>query len=538
MFKIYDASGKQVTSGGSGSGAPTDATYITQTPNATLTNEQALSSLSDGLLKHVVGVVSSIVIGAANRILGIDAAGTGYEYKAVVGTTKEIEITHTAAQIQVGIPNPVLLDGVEQNIMKTSTTLTIATGAITVVQQYHLVDTEAAAASDDLDTISGGVTGEQIVLRAANTARTVVIKHATGNIQLNGAADFSLDTTEKALALFFDGTNWLEMAKGAGGGAGATDLDGLSDVVLTAGAQGDVLVNTAADAWVNQNIATNEVVYRGGSGDVDGLAMAASTFVARLAAGNIVAATVAQVKTLLAYALSELTGVLAVAAGGTGQTTQTAAFDALDPLTTKGDIIVHNGTNSIRVGVGSNTQVLTADSAEASGTKWAAAGGSSLVVDVVPAVTVGNTAAETTLATISVPGGTLDIDRFVKFDLVLYYLNNSGTNKTFILRLKYGATTLLSYTTSGIGTNGSRRLGRFSGFLWANGATNLQLAALAGSIYSGGGGSEALNDGRTGTAAEDSTGALNFVLTIQHSAADVNVTVDMMPLALLGPYEP
>lgn len=71
-----------------------------------------------------------------------------------------------------------------------------------------------------------------------------------------------------------------------------------------------------------------------------------------------------------------LAGTLAIANGGTGQTTQTAAFDALAPTTTKGDLIVHDGTDNIRVPVGgTNGHVLTVDSAEASGVKWAAASG-------------------------------------------------------------------------------------------------------------------------------------------------------------------
>jgi hypothetical protein len=71
-----------------------------------------------------------------------------------------------------------------------------------------------------------------------------------------------------------------------------------------------------------------------------------------------------------------ITGTLPVASGGTGQTTAVAAFDALAPTTTKGDLIAHNGTDNIRVAVGAtNGHVLTADSAEASGLKWAAASG-------------------------------------------------------------------------------------------------------------------------------------------------------------------
>jgi hypothetical protein len=69
------------------------------------------------------------------------------------------------------------------------------------------------------------------------------------------------------------------------------------------------------------------------------------------------------------------TGTLPIANGGTGQTTAGAAFGALAPTTTKGDLIGHNGTANVRVPVGTNGHVLTADSAEASGVKWAAAGG-------------------------------------------------------------------------------------------------------------------------------------------------------------------
>lgn len=74
---------------------------------------------------------------------------------------------------------------------------------------------------------------------------------------------------------------------------------------------------------------------------------------------------------------ADVSGTLAIGSGGTGQTTQTAAFDALAPTTTKGDIIVHNGSDNIRIAVGTDTHVLTADSTQASGVKWAAAGSGS-----------------------------------------------------------------------------------------------------------------------------------------------------------------
>ena len=52
--------------------------------------------------------------------------------------------------------------------------------------------------------------------------------------------------------------------------------------------------------------------------------------------------------------------------------------------TTKGDVLASNGTNIIPLAVGSNNQVLTADSSEATGVKWAAAASGDVVDDTTP----------------------------------------------------------------------------------------------------------------------------------------------------------
>jgi hypothetical protein len=74
---------------------------------------------------------------------------------------------------------------------------------------------------------------------------------------------------------------------------------------------------------------------------------------------------------------------LAIADGGTGASTATAAFDALAPTTTKGDLIVDNGTTNTRVPVGTDSFILVADSTQATGVKWAAntVGGAVAVAD-------------------------------------------------------------------------------------------------------------------------------------------------------------
>ena len=68
---------------------------------------------------------------------------------------------------------------------------------------------------------------------------------------------------------------------------------------------------------------------------------------------------------------TQVTGTLPIANGGTGQTTASAAFNALSPITTTGDLIIGNGTNSAtRLGIGSNGFLLTSNGTTA---VWAAA---------------------------------------------------------------------------------------------------------------------------------------------------------------------
>ena len=90
------------------------------------------------------------------------------------------------------------------------------------------------------------------------------------------------------------------------------------------------------------------------------------------------------------------TGALPIANGGTGQTTKTPAFDALAPTTTKGDLIVHNGTDNVRLAVGpTNGHVLTVDSTQANGIRWIAPSGGSGAMVLLASATASSSAAIT-----------------------------------------------------------------------------------------------------------------------------------------------
>jgi hypothetical protein len=119
-----------------------------------------------------------------------------------------------------------------------------------------------------------------------------------------------------------------------------------------------------------------------------------------------------------------VTGVVAIANGGSGQTTASAAFNALSPITATGDLILGTGVNTAsRLAIGSNGYLLSSDGTTAS---WqpAPAGG----VTTFDAGTTGLTPTTATAGAISL-AGTLVV-------------GNGGT----------GATTLTGYV-KGAGTS-------------------------------------------------------------------------------------
>jgi len=87
--------------------------------------------------------------------------------------------------------------------------LTIDGGEITVTHLWHYVDTEGDASSDNLDEISGGVDGQLLILSAANSARTVVVREDEENIKCG--SDFSLTHIDDVIVLMYHGddSEWI-----------------------------------------------------------------------------------------------------------------------------------------------------------------------------------------------------------------------------------------------------------------------------------------------------------------------------------------
>jgi hypothetical protein len=136
--------------------------------------------------------------------------------------------------------------------------------------------------------------------------------------------------------------------------------NGLADAVTVKNSTGTGIAVPAGKTMVVFNNATNVV-------DV-------TTYASSLTLGAALPITsggTGTTSTTFVNLATNVTGTLPVANGGTGQTTASAAFNALSPITTTGDLIIGNGSNSAtRLGIGTNGYILTSNGTTAT---WSAA---------------------------------------------------------------------------------------------------------------------------------------------------------------------
>lgn len=141
---------------------------------------------------------SSVLVGD-NSVINLTLSGaSGSELATFAGdvTLSDGDLTVSAGFLNLGAPAE----------------LTIATGAVTATSSYHIIDTEADAASDALLTINGGSQGDILYLSSANSARSVVVTDNTGNLRLAGG-DFTMDNVADTITLLHNGANWLETSR-------------------------------------------------------------------------------------------------------------------------------------------------------------------------------------------------------------------------------------------------------------------------------------------------------------------------------------
>ena len=196
-----------------------------------------------------------------------------------------------------------------------------------------------------------------------------------------------------------------------------------------------------------------------------------------------------------------------------------------NPLTTKGDIYIRGTTGVARLPVGADGQVLSADSTVANGLIWAdvqaggGGGGTKLAIDT-NEVTVTATVAETTLFTVPIPAGTLGTNDAIRF-FIYGTMQNPGT---FTFRVKYGATTLTTFTHT-LNSNSVSYNALLKGIIVADNSLSAQKAQTE---FIAKHNPNAGFEGKTGigTSVINSTLAHDLVITVQNSDVAGTITVE------------
>jgi hypothetical protein len=338
------------------------------------------------------GTVTAVSVASANGFTGTSSGGATPALTLTTSITGVLKGNGTAiSAATAGTDYSAGTSALGTGILKSTTT----TGALTI------------AVAADFPTLNQNTTGT-----AANVTGTVAIANGgtgqtTANTAINALLPSQTGNNGKVLSTNGTDTSWI-----ASGGSGTvtsvaqTFTGGIVSVagspittagtlaLTVAGTSGGIPYFSSATGWASSAaLASNALVVGGGAGvspstitTGTGVTTAlgvntgtAGAFVVNGGAlgtpssGTLTNCTFPTLNQNTTGTAANVTGTVAIANGGTGQTTATAAFNALSPITTTGDLIIGNGSNSAtRLAIGTNAQVLTSNGTTAT---WATPSG-------------------------------------------------------------------------------------------------------------------------------------------------------------------
>ena len=289
-----------------------NATTATTAGNITATSNTTLTSLAN------LATVGTITLGTWNgTTIALEKGGTGAINAADARTNLGLGSLATKSTIaNADVASGTKIDFAKLNITKDNIT--------------GLGVQEGLTAGSGISIASGTI---------ATTGLTTANLSSTAGITNAQLANSSTTLGSTAISL----------------GTTVTSLTGLSSVSST-GFTGALTGNasTATKIAATKNI--NNVPFDG-SADITVTANA-GTLTGNTLASNVVTSSLTTVNTITSGTWNGTT--IAVANGGTGAINAADAFDALSPLTTSGDLIFRNSSNTgTRLGIGTAGQVLT-----------------------------------------------------------------------------------------------------------------------------------------------------------------------------------
>jgi len=396
-YTLVGSSGQVLTSAGAGtptwstltgvavttfSAGTTGFTPSTATSGAvTLAGTLITSNGGTGLTTYTAGDTFYYASGTAFTNLAIGAAGT---IKTSTGTAPQWVASLTTAQGGTGLVTytagdlPYYATGTALSKLGIGTANYVLTSSGTAPQYVaqSTLSVGSATTATTATNIAGGATGS---LPYQSGVATTAMLAAGSNGQVltlaAGVPSWATPTTGTVSSVSFTG------------GIISVATPTTTPALTVAGTSGGIVYFSSATTWATSALlAANALMVGGGAGVapstittgtsvVTALGVAVGSAGAFVVNGGVLGTPSSGTLTNATGLplTTGVTGTLPIANGGTGQTTASAAFNALSPVTTTGDLIIGNGTNSAtRLAIGTNGYVLTSNGTTAT---WSASTG-------------------------------------------------------------------------------------------------------------------------------------------------------------------